>query len=146
MTQQQTIESPSEPREQYRQGEHVEHGRPNPRVRRRVVMLVLLGVLGAVVVFVIWRAFFAPPRVPANVVVLSGRIEGDDSAVAPKTSGRILDIRVREGDTVKANETIAVLDDQQVRAREEQARAGVQQAEAREKSARDQIAVLEEQL
>jgi HlyD family secretion protein len=114
-------------------------------VRRRL-LFVFLGVLGAVVIFVVWRTFFAAPGVPANIVVLSGRIEGDDSAVAPKTSGRILDIRVREGDTVKTNETIAILDDQQVRAREEQARAGVQQAEARAKSARDQIAVLEEQL
>jgi HlyD family secretion protein len=146
MTQQQTIESPSEPREHYRQGERVEHGRPSPRLRRRVVLFIFLGVLGAVAIFVIWRTFFAAPRVPANIVVLSGRIEGDDSAVAPKASGRILDIRVREGDTVKANETIAILDDQQVRAREEQARAGVQQAEARAKSARDQVAVLEEQL
>ena len=77
---------------------------------------------------------------------MSGRIEGDDSAVAPKTAGRILEIRVREGDTVKAGDTIAVLDDAQVRAREEQARAALTGAEARAKSANDQIAVYEQQL
>jgi hypothetical protein len=33
---------------------------------------------------VVWRVFFASPRVPANIVQLSGRIEGDDSAIAPK--------------------------------------------------------------
>lgn len=79
-------------------------------------------------------------------MTLSGRIEGDDSAVAPKTNGRILEVRVREGDTVKAGETIAVLDDQQIRSRQEQARVAVLGAEARAKAARDQIAVLEEQL
>jgi len=34
-------------------------------------------------------------------VALSGRIEGDDSAVAPKATGRILEVRFREGDSVR---------------------------------------------
>ena len=67
-------------------------------------------------------------------MTLSGRIEGDDSAVAPKTGGRILEIRVREGDSVQAGEMITILDDQQVRAREDQARAMVSEAEAKAKS------------
>ena len=49
----------------------------------------------------IWRVFFAGPSVPPSTVILSGRIEGDDSAVAPKTAGRVLEVRVREGDQVK---------------------------------------------
>src|SRR5882724_11554330 len=77
---------------------------------------------------------------------LSGRIEGDGSAVASKTSGRILDVRVREGDSVNAGQILAVLDDQQVRAREEQARGAVEGAVARTKVAKAQIEVLEEQL
>ena len=80
------------------------------------------------------------------MVALSGRIEGDDSAVAPKTTGRILEVRFREGDSVKAGETIAVLDDEQVFARADQARAAVTVAEARLRSSRDQVAVLQEQL
>ena len=96
--------------------------------------------------YFVWNNFVALPKIPRSVVALSGRIEGDDSAVAPKTAGRILEIRFREGDSVKAGDTIAVLDDAQVFAREEQARAAVTVAEARTKSARDQIAVLQEQL
>lgn len=106
--------------------------------------LVLL-VLG-IAAFFIWRGYFANPKVPDNIVVLSGRIEGDDSAVAPKTTGRILEIKVREGDVVKAGDTIAVLDDAQLTSREEAARAAVTGAEARAKSASDQIAVYEQQL
>jgi len=96
--------------------------------------------------YAIWKAFFATQPVPDNVVMLSGRIEGDDSAVASKTTGRILEVRYREGDSVKEGDIIAILDDRQVHAREEQATFALSQAEARTKSAKDQIAVLQAQL
>jgi len=117
---------------------------PRPKSRRKIVPLIVL--ILAVAAFFIWRGYFANPAVPADLVILSGRIEGDDSAVAPKTAGRILEVRVREGDTVKAGDTIAVLDDAQIRAREDQARAALAGAEARAKSANDQIAVYQQQL
>lgn len=115
------------------------------RKRRLLPLLILLGVL-AVAGFFIWRFFFAQPKQPDNLVVLSGRVEGDDSAVSPKTSGRILEVRFREGDSVKAGDTIAVLDDRQVHAREEQAQAALAQAEAQLRAAQQQVAVLDEQL
>jgi HlyD family secretion protein len=119
-------------------------GAPSRRSRRgiRLLLLPILVVAGVIV----WKVFFSAPPVPDNVILLSGRVEGDDSAVAPKTNGRILDVRVREGDSVQAGDTIAVLDDEQVRAREEQARFALLQSEARAKSANDQIAVLDAQL
>jgi HlyD family secretion protein len=109
---------------------------------------VRIFVIASIVIFglLIWKVFFASPSLPPSIVALSGRIEGDDSAVAPKTSGKILEITVREGDTVTAGQVIARLDDAQVRAREEQARAGLVQAQAQMQSARDQIAVMQEQL
>ena len=117
---------------------------PPARPRRRIfpLIILILGVAG----FFVWRGYFANPRVPDNLVVLSGRIEGDDSAVAPKTTGRILEIRVREGDTVKAGDAIAILDDAQLTSREDQAKAALEGAEARAKSARDQISVYEQEL
>jgi membrane fusion protein YbhG len=81
-----------------------------------------------------------------SAIAVTGRVEGDESAVAPKTSGRILEVRVREGDRVNAGDTIARLDDSQIRSREERARLAVTVAEAREQAARRQIAVFEEQL
>jgi HlyD family secretion protein len=117
---------------------------PAPRSRKKIIPVILV-VLG-VAAFFIWRGYFANPRIPDEIVVVSGRIEGDDSAVAPKTAGRILEIRVREGDTVKAGDTIAILDDAQVRAREDQARAALTGAQANAKNAADQIAVFEQQL
>ena len=99
-----------------------------------------------VAAFFIWRGFFATPKIPDNLVILSGRMEGDDSAVAPRITGRLLEIRVREGDSVKAGDIIAVIDDEQMKARQEQATAALAGAQARSTSAHDQIAVLQQEL
>ncbi|HEX9424048.1 MAG TPA: efflux RND transporter periplasmic adaptor subunit [Pyrinomonadaceae bacterium] len=115
------------------------------RFRRWIPGLLFLAVLGGAT-YLVWRLFFATTRGPDNVVALSGRIEGDASAIAPKFSGRILEVRVREGDTVNAGDTIALLDDEQVRAREDQAQAALSDAEAKAQAARAQIAVLQEQV
>ena len=110
--------------------------------RVAIVGVLVLGLPG----FAVWRLVLAPPAVPPGVIAVSGRIEGDDAAVAAKTSGRIREITVREGDPVEAGQVIAVLDDEQIRAREEQASAAVRQADARVRLAQHQIAVLNEQL
>ena len=114
--------------------------------RRRLILIIAAGVVLIAAALLIWNIFFAVPRIPKSIVVVSGRIEGDDSAVASKTSGRILEVRVREGDTVNAGDTIAILDDAQIRAREDQARDALSEAEAKGVAAQEQIAILEEQL
>jgi len=120
---------------------------PEPPAKRRRRLLPLLIVLVLVAAALgAWKLYFSRPEPPANVVTLSGRIEGDGSAVSPRTTGRILEIRYREGDTVKAGDVIAVLDDQQVRAREDQAKASLLQAEARLHSAQQAIGMFQEQL
>lgn len=120
-----------------------------PRSRkgsRKAMVRLGLATLLVVAVVAVWRVFFNAPAVPDSIVVLSGRIEGDDSAVAPKTNGRIVQITVREGDQVKAGQIIAVLDDEQVRAREQQAGAALAAAQAKSAAAQAELAVLDEQL
>jgi HlyD family secretion protein len=116
------------------------------RAGRRARM-IRIGVVVALIIaaIVIWRVV-RTPDIPESVVALSGRIEGDDSAIASKTSGRILDVRVREGDHVRQGDVLATLDDEQVRARENQAQSAVEQAQARLVAAQEQIAVLQQQL
>ena len=111
--------------------------------RRRVIVLLLVLALAG---FGVWRLVLRPAAMPPGVIAVSGRIEGDDSAVAAKTSGRVREITVREGDQVEAGQVIAVLDDEQVRAREQQAEASVRQAEARVRLSQHQITVLTEQM
>ncbi|HVW10202.1 MAG TPA: HlyD family efflux transporter periplasmic adaptor subunit [Bryobacteraceae bacterium] len=112
-------------------------GPPKP-----LIILIILAAAG----FGIWKAFFQPKPVPEGVVQLSGRIEGDDSAIAPKVAGRIADIRFREGDSVKAGDVIATLDDIQTKTREEQAQDSVAEAESHVAFAQQQVAILEDQL
>jgi HlyD family secretion protein len=113
---------------------------------RRPLMIVGGAIVLIALALIVWRLFFATPAIPASIVAVSGRIEGDDSAVASKTTGRILEIRVREGDIVNIGDTLAVLDDAQIRAREDQAQATLSAAEAKGEAAREQIAVLQQQL
>src|SRR5215831_187843 len=118
---------------------------PRAKLSRVLAILTIL-ILVAGGVFLLWWFLIRQPPIPHNIIVLSGRIEGDDSTVAAKTSGRIREIRVREGDIVKAGEVIAVLDEVQAAAREDQARSASQEAQTRVTRSQDQIAVLREQL
>src|SRR5262245_52853634 len=112
--------------------------------RRRIIGLVV-AVLVAIGSVMVYRTVVRSSG-PSGVLTLSGRIEGDDAAVGARTGGRIVEVRVREGDKVAAGDVLAVLDDEQVRARVEQARAALAQAEARATAARNQISVFEQQL
>ena len=113
-----------------------------PRTLRIILILAIILVTG----FLFWWFFIRQPPIPHNIITLSGRIEGDDSTIAAKTSGRIREIRVREGDTVKAGDVIALLDDEQAVAREQQAQSTAQEAETRITHSQEQIAILREQL
>lgn len=137
MAQQPEVDSASQEADSAPQADAKPKKKPNPLIL--VIILALVGV-------VIWRVFFAGPSVPPGIVALSGRIEGDDSAVAPKTTGRVLEVRVREGDQVNAGDVIAVLDDQQIKDRQDQAQAALTAAQARTAAATAEVAVLEQQL
>jgi HlyD family secretion protein len=112
------------------------------KILRALVVVTVIAAAG----FMAWRHLFSGPPVPPNVIQVSGRIEGDDAVVASKTSGRVREVTVREGDEVKAGQVIAVLDDEQLRAKEEQAGSALRQTEARVRWAQQQISVLEAEL
>jgi len=118
---------------------------PQKKLSRAIRIVAILTVV-LVAAFFVWWFLIRQPPIPNNIIALSGRIEGDDSVVASKTSGRIREIHVREGDGVKAGDVIAILDDEQTAAREQQARAAAQQAETRVTHSQEQVGVLSEQL
>src|SRR3989442_11698596 len=71
---------------------------------RRPLVVVAVAVVVPLVAFAVWRLFLAPPAVAPGVIAVSGRIEGDDPAVAPKGSGRMREITVRDSDGDEAGE------------------------------------------
>src|SRR2546422_8651787 len=111
---------------------------------KKVAPLIAIAAL-AIVGLVAWRVFYAGPSTPSSIVELTGRVEGDDSAVAAKVAGRILEIRVREGDDVKAGDVIAVLDERQVQSRHDQAQAALTAPEGRARAAPAQGACSQKQ-
>src|SRR5438105_971387 len=88
-------QQPQQPPPSQQQPQQQQPQQQPPRSRRAIVLLAVFVALAAGA-YIVWRAFFARPKLPDSIVALSGRIEGDDSTIAPKTAGRILEIRVRE--------------------------------------------------
>ena len=118
---------------------------PRNKLSRAVLIIAILAIVIAGG-FLAWWFLIRQPPIPRSIIALSGRIEGDDSTVATKVSGRIREIRVREGDIVKAGDVIALLDEDQAAAREQQARSASLEAETRVTRSQQQISVLQEQL
>ena len=97
---------------------------------------ILLAILGFVVVIIIVAliGIFTLGRDPE---VMQGQVEVSEYRVSSKVPGRILEIRVKEGDYVKAGDTLAILDAPDVRAKMEQARSAEDAASALELKARN---------
>ena len=90
---------------------------------------ILLAVAGfiAVVIIVAIIGFLALDRTPD---IIQGQVEVTEYRVSSKVPGRILELRVSEGDYVKAGDTLAIIDAPEVRAKMEQARSAESAAAA----------------
>ena len=77
---------------------------------------ILLAIAGfvAVIIIVALIGFFALDREPN---VIQGQVEVSEYRVSSKVPGRIVELRVKEGDYVKAGDTVAILDAPEVRAK-----------------------------
>jgi HlyD family secretion protein len=97
---------------------------------------ILLAIIGfsAVVIIVGVIGFFAFTREPE---VIQGQVEVGEYRVSSKVPGRILEIRVKEGDFVKVGDTLAVLDAPEVRAKMQQAQSAENAAAAMELMAKN---------
>ena len=97
---------------------------------------ILLAIVGfaAVVVLVALIGFFALGRDPE---LMQGQVEVGEYRVSSKVPGRILEIRVKEGDWVKVGDTLAILDAPEVRAKMEQAQSAESAAAALELKAQN---------
>ena len=97
------------------------------------ILLAIVGLV-AVVIIVALIGFFALGRAPE---VIQGQVEVAEYRVSSKVPGRILELRVKEGDYVKVGDTLAILDAPEVRAKMEQARGAEDAASALELKAQN---------
>ena len=95
---------------------------------------ILYAIIGfaAAVAIVALIGFFALGRDPEWI---QGQVEVSEYRVSSKVPGRILEIRVKEGDFVKAGDTLAILDAPEVQAKMEQARSAENAAAAQQEMA-----------
>ena len=97
------------------------------------ILLAIVGIV-AVVIIVALLGFFALGRDPE---VIQGQVEVAEYRVSSKVPGRILELRVKEGDYVKVGDTLAIIDAPEVRAKMEQARSAEDAASALELKAQN---------
>ena len=97
---------------------------------------ILYAIIGfaAVVIIVALIGFFALGRDPE---IIQGQVEVSEYRVSSKVPGRILEIRVKEGDYVHAGDTLAILDAPEVRAKMQQAQGAEDGAAALEMMAKN---------
>ena len=97
---------------------------------------ILIAIAGfvAVVVIVALIGFLALDRDPD---IIQGQVEVSEYRVSSKVPGRILELRVKEGDYVKAGDTLAIIDAPEVMAKMEQARSAESAAAALELKAQN---------
>jgi HlyD family secretion protein len=81
------------------------HQKFNPRILIGGITLAILAYFG-------WRQLAPPPT--STVLRISGRIEADETDLGAKTGGRVAQILVREGESVKRGQVVAVIEDEEV--------------------------------
>jgi HlyD family secretion protein len=111
--------------------------RPNPR------LLLLIGA-GLVASYFGWHYFAG--QTAANRLQISGRIEADETDIGAKTGGRIAAILVHEGDTVKAGQVVAQIEDLEVNEQLRSATAQVSAAKQEAAQAKLEVAVAESRI
>ena len=97
---------------------------------------ILLAILGFIIVIAIVAliGFLALDRDPE---IIQGQVEVSEYRVSSKVPGRIQEIRVKEGDFVRAGDTLAILDAPEVHAKMQQAQGAEEGAAALEQMARN---------
>jgi len=97
---------------------------------------ILLAVLGFVII-VIAVAFIGYFFIDRPSKAIQGQVEVTEYRVSSKVPGRILELRVKEGDYVKVGDTLAIIDSPEVRAKMLQAQSAADGAAALELKARN---------
>jgi HlyD family secretion protein len=121
---------------------------PTQQPRKKTLYFLILFLLSAigVITYVVWRT---QQGSATDLLKVSGRIEGYETEIGVKRSGRIESIAVREGAAVKKGQELIKLDDSNDQLLREQlfgAEARVSAAESDELQARSEVARVQSEI
>ncbi len=88
--------------------------------------------------YLTWQ-WLRPAALPAGFVSANGRIEAVDIDIAAKLPGRVLDILVNEGDSVRQDQVVANMDTRVLQSQLRETRAALEQARIGIETARSQV-------
>lgn len=98
---------------------------------RKLSIFLVLAVLAGFLGYAAWKVLLAPSDLPPEGFARgNGRIEADLIDISTRLTGRVAEIRVREGDLVQPGDLLAVMDTTELQAQRMQAQAAVASAEA----------------
>ena len=103
----------------------------NTKIQNNNILLAFLALLGVVIIVAFIGFFFLGNKSE----IIQGQAEVTEYRVSSKVPGRILEFRVKEGQQVKAGDTLAILEAPDVQAKLEQARAAEAAAQAQNEKA-----------
>jgi len=102
---------------------------PLPVQRDRRLLIALLAVVGLIVIAAAAR-YVVNEFARSSTIQASGTLEATQSDISPKVEGRLIDLRVQDGDAVKRGQVVAVMESVDPRLDLAQARANVNSATA----------------
>jgi HlyD family secretion protein len=107
------------------------------------LLLIPIGLVLAGTGLYFWSPWSTPQ---SNTLFASGRLEGYETDIASKFSGRVQQITVREGDTVTAGQLLAQISDEEIQAQLRGAEARLAASQEQETQARLQLEVIQNQI
>src|SRR4051794_8755802 len=113
---------------------------PPQTPRRSPVKFVVLGMLALAIVAGIWAWFHFRGRVSSD----DAQVDAHIVAIAPKISGNVVEVLVRDNQQVKAGDVLVRIDPRDYQARVEMARAAVLQAQSQLTTARTVVPLTSE--
>jgi HlyD family secretion protein len=121
--------------------EPLRHG----RLWRRTLILLILLALGGAGGAIYWLKF-SQPSLPPGFASGNGRLEADEIDISTKFAGRVAQLFVDEGDTVKPGQVVARMDTSDLEASLKKAEAEVLQAQRALDEAHANVAQMQSQL
>ncbi len=107
--------------------------------KKRVLVPLIILIIGLVLGGVYWFINFF-----AYVATDDAYVDGDNLSISSKILGRVTELKVDEGDTVKEGQVLAVLDESDLRAQEKQSQASLEYSRRNQQLAKVNVEKLQE--